>query len=373
LAPPRKASIRKEDTFMKHGFDTIWVRRELENVPEVEAFLEHPHTVSVTFFESLAEVRVPGATMAAKIASGKRVLVIDKRSGPLLDRFENHDPGAVCPDFPKLIPSTNCPYECQYCFLSGTYRACRPFICAYVVAVQKLERDVWRQYGKADGVTIISAGEMSDPLACDVLGYMPRIVEMFGRIDNVKLLLLTKSGIDEIQPLLDVNHNGHTITSWSITCEEVVARYEQGNESIANRLAAAKAAQDAGYEVRFRLDPMMVFEGWQDAFARTIDRIYQLGIRPSRFTLGSFRLLGNLRSIIKARFPESDILQQPLVNEAGKRWRYPHETREELYLHAITCIREHDADCPVALCKETPDMHRTFNGMVDATKCNCLP
>lgn len=117
---------------------------------------------------------------------------------------------------------------------------------------------------------------------------------------------------------------------------------------------------------------MILFDGWQDAFARTIDHIYALGIHPSRFTLGSFRLLGNLGGIIKARFPESDILEQPLVNDGGKRKRYPHTIREELYIHAIACIREYDANIPIALCKETPEMHRTFNGLVDATKCNCL-
>ena len=36
-------------------------------------------------------------------------------------------------------------------------------------------------------------------------------------------------------------------------------------------------------------------------------------------------------------------------------------------------IREHDTDVHVALCKETPEMHRIFEGLVDATKCNCLP
>ena len=357
---------------MKHGFDSVWVRRGLENMPEVKTLLDNHPEWPVQFSDSVSGVKVPGANMAEIIANGKRTLVIDRRSGSLLDMFVNHDEGSLCPNFPKLVPSTNCPYGCQYCFLSGTYRACRPFLCAYVVDIEKLERELRRQYRDSPGFTVISAGEMSDPLGCDFLGYVPRIVEMFGRLENLKLLLLTKSGVDEIQPLLGVNHNGHTIAAWSITCEEVVERYELGNEPIANRLAAARAAQDAGYEVRFRLDPMMLFDGWQDAFARTIGQIYRLGIHPSRFTLGSFRLLGNLRSIIKARFPESDILQQPMVNEAGKRWRYPHQAREELYLHAITCIREHDSNVPIALCKETPEMHRAFNGLTDATKCNCL-
>ena len=358
---------------MKHGFDEIWVRDGLENVPEVRSFLAVCPTVPVQILGSASQVRVAGETMAEKIANGKRTLVIDRRSGSLLDEFVNHDTGAVCPNFPKIVASTNCPYGCQYCFLAGTYRACRPFICAYVADLVRLDRDIRRAFGASRRITVVSAGEMSDPLACDVLGYMPRIVRMFGGIENVKLLLLTKSGFDKIRPLLDVDHKGHTITAWSITCDEVVERYEPGNEPIADRLDAARAAQDAGFEVRVRLDPIMRFDGWQKAIERTVHDIYGRAIRPARFTLGSFRLLGNLRGIIKARFPESDILSQPLVNESGRRWRYPQETRQELYVHAIACIREYDDAVPVALCKETPEMHHSFAGVTDATKCNCLP
>lgn len=358
---------------MNRTLEHIWVRRELESLPEVADLVTRYPDTTIAWFTTIREVEVPGDTMAQKIENGKRTLVIDKRSGSLLDEFVNHDGGSICPNFPKLVPGTNCPYGCQYCFLAGTYRACRPFLCAYVIDVNKLEQSLRRRHGGDEHITVISAGEMSDPLAGDYLGYMPRIVELFGRIENVKLLLLTKSGIDEIQRILHAAHNSHTITSWSITCDEVVERYEKRTEPIASRLAAAKAAQDAGYEVRFRLDPFLLFDGWQEAYSRTINCIYDMEIRPSRITMGSFRLLGNLGGIIKARFPDSDLTDQPLINDGGKRKRYPHEVREEFYLTAIAQIREHDEEVSVALCKETPVMHQAFGDLVDSTKCNCLP
>jgi DNA repair photolyase len=358
---------------MKHPVDRIWIRSSLEKISEVQHFLSNHSQIPVTAFEKIQEIEVHGANMAEKIDHGKRVLVLSERSGSLLGKFENHDDGSVCPDFHKLVPSTNCPYGCQYCFLSATYRACRPFQNAYVIDLEKLERDLRKMDNAADKTTIISAGEMSDPLACDYLGYMPRIVELFGTMKHLKFLLLSKSGRDEIQALLPAKHAGRTITSWSLTCDEVVERYEARTEPIESRLTAAKAAQDAGYEVRFRLDPFLLLEGWQAAYARTIDSIYATGIRPSRITLGSFRLLGSLGGIIKARFPESDLMDQPLQKEAGKRKRYPQEIREEFYIHAIAQLREHNPSIPIALCKETPEMHQAFEGLVDETKCNCLP
>lgn len=356
---------------MRYGFDRVYVRHGLGNRPEVRRLLERLPDERVSVFSNIRQVVVPGTSLAEKIANGKRVLVVDKRSASLIDQFVNHDPGSVCPSFHKLIPGTNCPYHCQYCFLAGTYRACRPFVCVYVIDFPKLEKELRPAFG-ARGTTVVNAGEMSDPLACDVLCYMPRLVELFGVLDNLRLLLLTKSGVDEVQPLLHADHRGHTIVSWSVTCDAVIQRYEPGNVPLRRRLDAAKAAQDAGYEVRFRIDPIMLFDGLEDAFARTVAQVYELGIHPSRFTLGSFRLLGNLPGIIKARFPESDILEQPLVNEVGRRRRYPHEVRKELYLHVLACIRKHDANVPVALCKETREMQRTFDGLVDVTKCNCV-
>ena len=170
-----------------------------------------------------------------------------------------------------------------------------------------------------------------------------------------------------------MDHNGCTICSWDLTCEEVVARYEHGNEPIAGRLAAARAAQDVGYEVRFRLDPFLLVDGWQRGYARTIDSIHKLGIEPSRFTLGSFRLLGNLGAIISARFPKSDLLDQPLLQQGGKRKRYPLEVRRAIYLGAIVQIRCHFPDVPISLCKETPEMHSALDGLIDAAKCIVFP
>lgn len=357
---------------MLHTIDKIWIRKGLEVLLEVKAFLSKVSHLDIFYFDKVTEIQVDGDSMASKIENGKHTLVIDRRSSSLLDEFINHDEGSICPNFPKLVPGTNCPYACHYCFLAGTYRTCRSFLCAYVMDLEKLKREISILCEKKNTTTVISAGEMSDPVAGDFLGYMPSLVEMFGSLDKAKLLLLTKSGVEEITPILSARHNGNTITAWSITCEEVVRGYETRTESIMNRLAAAKAAQDAGYEVRFRLDPFLLFDGWEQAYCRTIQSIYEIGIRPSRITMGSFRLLGNLGSIIKARFPESDLLKQPLVKGAGKRTRYPDEIREAFYLTAIDCIRKYDKDVPVALCKETVAMHRLFKDVTDASKCNCL-
>ena len=150
----------------------------------------------------------------------------------------------------------------------------------------------------------------------------------------------------------------------------MIEQHEHGAASLDERLRAARAAQDAGFEVRFRLDPMLLFSGWREAYGEAVAAVFAHGIRPSRITLGSFRMLGPLRHIIAKRFPESRLLSQPLEKN-GKRLRYKQEVREQLYAHAVASLRAYDNTVSIALCKESPELHWVFNGRVDRVRCNC--
>ncbi len=355
---------------MPKGFKDTWVRQDLKDEEAVAKYIAACPQGRVHYFQRIQEVRVDADALAEKITNGKKVLVLDRKSGSWLGRFVNYDRGAICPSFRKMTLGTNCAFSCEFCFLQGTYRGIRPFVCVYVPDWDQLERDL-KRLGANGTSPVINAGEMSDPLAGDVLGYAPKLVELFGRLGGPRLLMLTKSGVEEVEPILSSRHRRRTILAWSINCAEAVAKHEHGAASLHNRLKAASEAQAEGYEVRLRLDPMLIFPGWEEAYARTVDTVYQAGLRPERFTLGSFRLLGNLRHIIAARFPNSDLLTQPLVKERGKRMRYPHEAREALYRLALDGIRRYDENVPVALCKETPEMHRALKGLVDPKRCNC--
>jgi len=354
---------------MTRRFEVIYIRKELESKPEVRDVLDSYPEAIVKSFTHMTEVVVQGNSMTEKIESGKTTLVITSRSGSIVDRFVNDDSGTVCPAFYKLVPSTNCVYDCEYCFLQSTYRAVRPYVCAYVIDFDGLGKTL-RQMFASDGKVLLNAGEMSDPIACDVLANIPQLVTLFGEIENVRLLLLTKSGFAEIEPLLDASHGGNTVLVWSVNCQEMIAQYEHGTASLEDRLRAGRAAQDAGYEVRFRLDPMIVSPNWRDAYERAISAIYAQAISPSRITIGSFRMLTPLKHIIAKRFPDSTLLSHPL-EKTGKRLRYEQPVREQLYGRAIELVRNHDNNVPIALCKESPELHEIFKGQVDRRRCNC--
>ena len=128
---------------------------------------------------------------------------------------------------------------------------------------------------------------MADSLALDHLTRAGReFIPWFGRSGNGYLFMLTKS--DNVDDILDLPHNGHTIVAWSMNNAAVSRKYEIGAPSFRRRLAAARKVQEAGYPLRIRLDPIVPFEGWENAYAETIKEIFS-SVSPERITLGTLR------------------------------------------------------------------------------------
>jgi len=96
--------------------------------------------------------------------------------------------------------------------------------------------------------------------------------------------MLTKS--DNVDSILDIPHNDCTIIAWSMNNEMVSRKFEIGAPPFKLRLNAAFKVQKAGYQLRIRLDPIVPFEGWRDAYSETIKQIFSK-ISLERITLGT--------------------------------------------------------------------------------------
>ena len=84
-------------------------------------------------------------------------------------------------------------------------------------------------------------------------------IPWFGQSDNGYLFMLTKS--DNVNDILDLDHNGHTKIAWSMNNDMVSRKYEIGAPAFDRRLDAAQKVQQAGYPVRVRLDPSYHLKG----------------------------------------------------------------------------------------------------------------
>jgi spore photoproduct lyase len=193
--------------------------------------------------------------------------------------------------------------------------------------------------------------------------------------------MLTKS--DNVDDILDLHHNKHTVVTWSINNEEISQKFEIGAPGFERRLDAACKVQQAGYPVRIRLDPIVPFDGWQPAYFDTIRRIFEK-VSPDRITLGTLRFekgFYNMRNSIFTTGPELPSLletMQPMFPpkafsgfqrpKSGK-YSFLDDKRADIFRYIIGQIRKF-SDCKIALCKESADLWKRVG--LELSRCSCV-
>jgi spore photoproduct lyase len=332
-------------------------------------------------------------SLVESIAAGKRVLALVSSAG-VVDEFIMRDPRMGCPRFLTLaVVSNGCPFRCAWCFLRGTYRGLFPYMAVHV-RYEKIKAEIARLVAKSAGVVLVNGGELQDGLGLEHLtGAAQAFIPFFADLPNARLFLLTKS--DNVDPILGLPHNGHTILGWSMNAPAISRMFEIGAPSFERRLAAARRAQQAGYPIRIRLDPIVPVSGWERIYADAIERIFT-EIVPQRITLGTLRFeeqfYKNRQALIGQEESGSHLLAEmdrmvpmlpPMEVPAGKRggdgrpqmktsvgkYSYPETLRVKIFRFAISEIRKHFTG-PVALCKETASAWAGVG--LDPHRCQCV-
>ncbi len=310
-------------------------------------------------------------------AAGKRTLVLGE-IGRVLGR--NAEPGmgerVVCYPYWHFNAVGNCPYDCKFCYLAGNRGNLKcPAIKVYT-NLDDVMAAIAKVADRAAGPVLFYGSKLQDFVALDPLTqYSRRLVPFAAEHANVRLLFLTKS--EAIDDFLDLDHNGHTILSWTLNAEPVIGGYELGTPSLEERLAAARRAAEAGYEVRFIFMPLIPVEGWRGAYAEAVRRALA-AVRPSRVTLGGICMYQPALNMMKRRSDVSPADLAPIIDNLEapptkrERYRFRPELRHELYSHMIGCIGEIDASIPVSLCLETPEVWEGLDLEPAHRPCNCL-
>jgi spore photoproduct lyase len=229
---------------------------------------------------------------------------------------------------------------------------------------------------------MFNSGELADSLAMEHLTRAGReFIPWFGQTDNGYLFMLTKS--DNVDAILDLPHNGHTIIAWSINNEKVSRKFEIGAPGFERRLEASRKVQEVGYPVRMRLDPIVPFDGWQQAYSDTIRKIFEK-VLPERITLGTLRFekgFYNMRKSIFTTGPELPSLLETMhpmfppkvfygfQRPKSGKYSFSEEIRIEIFKYIINQIRKY-SDCKIALCKESPVLWNRLG--LELSRCSCV-
>jgi spore photoproduct lyase len=286
------------------------------------------------------------------------------------------DTQIVCFKFWQLVVAGGCPYRCSYCFLQTVpwfrFRPDELYGLVYTnVADMLAEVEDWLADPRPKMMII---GELQDGLVFDsaykkvngtALTHL--LIPRFAAQRKHRLIFLTKS--TQIQHALELEPTPQVVFSWSVNAEYVGTKWEHGTPAPAERFAAAEKMKNAGWPIRFRLDPMVPYEGWKQGYAEAIKRINSLS--PEMVTLGALRAssYNGLRNASASNGRDDSIFDYltPEKDPSGFKYRIPFDKQVELFRFAIDQLR---SKITPALCKEDKALWKALGMRFDG--CHCL-
>jgi len=220
--------------------------------------------------------------------------------------------------------------------------------------------------------TAFYLGKLQDGLALDALtGYSRIMVPFFARQKQARLILLTKS--TNVENLLDLEHQKHTILSWSLNPPEVSSVFERNVPSPDERIAAMQKCADAGYPLRAVIMPIIPVEGWHEIYASFIENLL-MSVPLERVTLGQICSYSAALKLTERKLgktnPISSHLEKTKSNDG--RIRFPLKLRIEVYRHLIDTIREFQPQLHISLCMEEDQTFKALNMESTIGSCNCV-
>ena len=267
----------------------------------------------------------------------------------------------ICCGYQILNVGMNCPLDCSYCILQSYMN--HPNLRIFVNLNQQIDAVMACIDQAPDQLFRVGTGEFTDSLALDPLtGWSDVILAPFSERKNAMLELKTKT--THIEKLLGSKYRDRIVVSWSLNSPTISAREEHGAAGLKSRLKAARRCQKEGFVVGFHFDPMIPHQNWQDEYLRTIELMdrYLIPGKIIWVSLGSFRFMPSLKTIIRKRHPETCVLDGEFVMGLDGKNRYFKPIRIELYAFMREYLEAWHSDLGLYLCMESDEVWRRSLG-----------
>jgi spore photoproduct lyase len=327
--------------------NTLFVDRTVAHMPDSTAIAERLR-LAPQLVDGPEAVYACVNAAQDPVQRGKEVLYLTRNKGA----FVRACPGTreyTCCGYKILHIGTYCTMDCAYCILQSYFH---PPVLQFFLNRERMQAELEATFALKE-ISRIGTGEFTDSLIWELWTPLSsRLVPLFAGQRRAVLELKTKS--TAIDHLADLDHNGKTITAWSVNTPRVIADAERGTASLDARLRAAARCQAWGYPLAFHFDPMAIYEGCEAAYEGVVDDIFERvdGRRIVWISLGSFRFMPDLKPIVAERFPETKIIYGEFISGLDGKMRYFQPLRTELYRRVVARIREHDPNVVVYFCME---------------------
>jgi spore photoproduct lyase len=302
--------------------------------------------------------------------AGKQTLVFGELTSAV--RFAEEE-GNACPNYWHFSPYGFCPYDCKYCYLAGTPGVkFSPSVKIYVNLPEML-RQINIIAQKLSTPTAFYLGKLQDSLALDSLtAYSTVLVPFFAEHPWARLTLLTKSAY--VDRLLELDHRGHSILSWSVNPPEVSTMFEENVPTIEERLDAMRRVSERGYPVRAIMMPIIPIDGWQEFYSAFTTRLLET-VPIQRLTLGGICIYRSARDLMERKIGARNVVSDHIDRASPKaedgRARYPRRLRHRVYSLIIQSARRVRPDLDIALCLEEQVLWESTGLVANMGRCNC--
>lgn len=289
-------------------------------------------------------------------------------------RTQADEHGVLCQTAIEVQSVVGCPFDCAYCPYTS-------FVCVRLDVETFVDR-VEALVKSRPAQSLWKLNNRSDTLALEPeYGLSSALVRRFAELGGPTLLLYSKG--DAVGHLLDLDHAGRTVASFTITPEPIADLVEQGAPSPQARIDALGAMHRAGYPTRVRFSPVVPFAGWRAAYAELVARI-ALAAAPELITFWTLSMveLDELPRIIPLQALDPEVLQEArraAPQLAGSKGApFPEATRARIYSELTEIVRARLPQTQVSLCLETPEVWHALRGVLPARArggfvCNCGP
>lgn len=302
---------------------------------------------------------------------GKQTLVLgEHRSAVRL----SEERGNTCPNYWHFSPYGFCPYDCKYCYLAATKGVSFSPTVKVFLNLPEMLNEIDRIATQEGRATAFYLGKLQDGLALDPLtGYSRIMVPFFAEHRFARMTLLTKAA--DVANLVDLDHCGHTILSWSLNPAEVCARFETSTPAPRLRLEAMAKCAAAGYPVRAVIMPIIPLPGWRRAYEQLLCEVLER-VPLDRITLGGICSYPAARRLMEAKLGADNAISAELREGGGRssdgRSRYSLPRRIDAYGHLIHIIRREAPGLGVGLCLEQREVFEALGLEERIGKCNCV-
>ena len=300
---------------------------------------------------------------------GKNTLVFGTHKSAL--RFSNED-GNTCPNYWHFSPYGFCPYDCQYCYLAGTPGVKFSPTVKIFTNINEILEQIANVASRLSEPTAFYLGKLQDGLALDPLtGYSRIMIPFFAQQKYARLTLLTKSA--NVDNLLDLDHRGNTILSWSLNPDEIFDAFESNVPSPTERIAAMRKCAGVGFQIRAVIMPIIPIEGWQSIYTHFLENLL-LKIPLARITLGQICSYSGALYLTERKLGKNNPISNMLEKGKSKdgRIRFPMSVRIEIYRNLIDTIRKLKPQMQIGLCMEEGDTFEALDMESSIGSCNCV-